>query len=51
MELKQKLIEDGSNIKDWGKYEIRLPDDDRDLHYYNDITKKVYYDMDYKTKF
>jgi len=48
--LKEALIKDGSDIKDWGKYS--LEGKNQELHYYyNRKTGEVFYDMDYKSKF
>ncbi|MBN8828207.1 MAG: filamentous hemagglutinin N-terminal domain-containing protein [Sphingobacteriia bacterium] len=49
----EKLTENGSNIKDWGKFstgELHGPSGKFEVHFYkNKITQEVNYDIDFKT--
>ena len=55
LELIKNLKEIGGNINDWGKYEtesFNSPTGKFKVHYYyNKITKKAYFDADYKSVF
>ena len=54
-EVLAELTSDGSRIEDWGKYatpSFRWPGGKFKVHfYYNDTTRAVNYNIDYKAKF